>query len=313
MPNLFVAYREVDLVYWRNETCSADLNDEGDFPSSFIFNVEAPENEPALSFYSRKHIETVKMVELRSAIAAQTPIVSRVQIFDVICCVQSVGSCLGASEVFRECNVADYEYEQSALDVLILSLASWGDAFSKSDENVQDAIDRVRSIVDWFEDAEVGQKGMNTEESVQITDFIGMLAPNQLIEDAKKIAGADDLLGLAPAEDGKDNIRNTKRIQFSGSTGTYELSLDKTRSSEEHSQDCSLASPLIAAGAAGAGAVAFGPALPLAAGALVIGSAIAGCNYEIDAEVSIGDVELKFLTFGIGAGSTIGGGKCVQE
>lgn len=59
---------------------------------------------------------------------------------------------------------------------------------------------------------------------------------------------------------------------------------------------------------AGAGAGLGLAALPVAAGAMVVSSAIAGCNFEIDPEIGT-DVGAEGKAFGIGVSGALCGGK----
>ena len=60
-PNLNVKYEVVDIIEWNHTKCEPIRNEAtNEFPSNIAFDVKAPENKPALSFYSRYHIKTVE-------------------------------------------------------------------------------------------------------------------------------------------------------------------------------------------------------------------------------------------------------------
>ena len=370
VPNLNVFYEEVELVYWDNTQCIPDkVPDPNDstnstliFPSTFIFNVKSSESKEALTFYSRHHIKKVKIQELSDSVSAQNTVLLQVKNREIICCepeentdglTQYKGSCLGTTNPMVACNQGDEDYEQERTQTLETSLNSWQQTLLDADQTKTDAIGNNKAIQGWFNDADVGQKGM-ADEKLNVGDMSlnleAQLASPFLVDDAKLLPEGYTLLGVESEDDGREKIRETKRLQFSGASGAYELSLDKAVASTYSMQDCNQNIPLISAGATGgavvgggaafgatvgyglatsgffatsaaatagatatgaaigAGAVA-GPALALAAGALVISSAVAGCNYELDVGLDVGDISLQFATFGIGASSTLSGGK----
>jgi len=170
----------------------------------------------------------------------------------------------------------------------------------------------------------VGQKGMNQDSdtfrghanTLTIESIEGELAPDTLIDNAHTLPAAQDILDAATKSDKDISLSGTKRIQFNGQAGTYDLSFDKLSGKSTHHQDCSNAIPLAGAGGAAiaggvmaAGGIGALIAAPIAAGAMIVSSAIAGCNFAIEGKMELGDIEAKLLTFGIGASTTIGGGK----
>ena len=390
VPNLNVFYEEVELIFWDSAQCKPkkvpDPKDSSKlvYPSTFIFNVKSTESKEALTFYSRHHIEKVKLGELSDGVAAQTSLIERIKNGEIICCepeppkdglTQYKGSCLGKIDPktkkkvsMVKCEAGDELYEKERSATLQTSLDSWENALANADQTKKDAISKDKAVQGWFNDPNVGQKEMAKAElniGNMNLSLEAQLASNTLINGTKLLPEGKSLLDVANEEDGKDKIRETKRIQFSGATGAYELTLDKAVTSELTSEDCNQNIPLISAGsvagaggativggaafgalagyagagvassigvgfgaaaassaslagaaasgaAMGAGSVAgvvAGPVLALAAGALVISSAIAGCNYELDVGLDLGEIGLKFATFGIGASTELNGGK----
>ena len=324
-------YESVYLVYWDNSdsVCGPKLLGESDaFPAVVLFDLEAPSSEPALTFYSRKHIETSKMPEIAKAIIDMTGTVTKVRNKLVVCCPEpAVGSCEGDDTVIlRKCDAIDLEYEQEGLDVLEAALIAWTTSLQDSLTVVDDAITNENAIVDWFIDENVGQKGMYTEEyntgkmsiidtpQFENDDFSVNLAPPSLIADAKLTPDGIKLLNVTDSEQSKEKIKTTKRIQFSGSSGAYELSLDKTSYYYRAAEDCNQNTPVGVASQAilmGAQSGLGLAALPVAAGAMIISSAIAGCNYEIEPEIALGDIDVDGRAFGIGVEGQIGGGEFI--
>merc|ERR1712038_1517943 len=69
VPNLNVMYEDVYEVDWDNARCSVkevvdSANGNKELPVKTTFDVKPPSSESALSFYSRYHIEYVKLPEL---------------------------------------------------------------------------------------------------------------------------------------------------------------------------------------------------------------------------------------------------------
>ena len=94
VPNLNVLFDEVYIVNWTNETCRADLNDKDDFDSTFVFDVDAPSSKEALTFYSRNHIENIKMIDLMDSRDEFYEKSEDVRTNDPICCgISGTGSC----------------------------------------------------------------------------------------------------------------------------------------------------------------------------------------------------------------------------
>ena len=313
-------YETVALVYWSNESCSAKLDpekDPPDFPSLVIFDLEAPSSKPALTFYSRLHIETVTIPGLSKSIYDMKIMLAKVEAKEKICCTVGKGSC-ETEKTVRICDEDDLAWEEEAYQVLQGSLASWKNVLAKTITDKDNAVAGGLGIVDWFTDADVGQKGMHQEEhntgNMAITDFNVNLAPDVLIQDSKLTETGKVILGTTDEEQAREKILQTKRIQFSGSSGAYELSLDKTRYYYSAAEDCNQNTPTnIGMGVMLAGAkTGLGLAtLPLVAGSMVIGSAIAGCNYEIDPDIAIGDVDAMGKAFGVGVSGQIGAGKSI--
>jgi len=58
VPNLNVMFTPVFIVLWDNDTCKPIRNDDDEgFPEEIVFDIGADTTKPALSFYSRYHID----------------------------------------------------------------------------------------------------------------------------------------------------------------------------------------------------------------------------------------------------------------
>ena len=239
VPNLNIMYEEVSLVYWNNSTCSADLDSDDEFPSSFVINPEDGKN--ALTFYSRFHIEQVKLPEIFDAMNAINQITKRIENDEKICCGKPAGgSCLGekTGNDLKSCNAKDKEEILEKFAFLDSAAEDWVRALDDADRNVDRAIETQASVVNWFDT--IGREDMYTKDdkpgnegdggSVTIQDFKAPLAPLTLIDMAK----ATD----PTQEDGKQKIFDTNRIQFNGKAGTYELELSKAKLTSLSEQDC---------------------------------------------------------------------------
>lgn len=292
VPNLNVFYEEVELVYWDNTLCIPDkVQDPNDsskliFPSTFIFNVKSSESKEALTFYSRHHIEKVKIQELSDGVTAQEALIKRVENREAICCepemtddelMQYKGSCLGTTNPMKICTQGDQDYEQERTQTLQTSLTSWRQTLLDADQTKADAISDNKAIQGWFNDENVGQKGLADEE-LNVGDMSlnleAQLASPFLVDEANLLPEGYTLLDVQNEEDGREKIRKTKRIQFSGASGAYELSLDKAVASAYSMQDCNQKIPLNSAGATGGAVVGGGAAFGGAIGVSVASSSL---------------------------------------
>jgi len=237
IPNLNVLYKEVSQVNWSNSTCSPDLDDDDEFLSSFVFDLQDGKQE-ALAFYSRFHIDNVKLPEILDAFNATDIAYRRVQRRDTICCgVSASGSCLGQRGLsFRKCNADDLDIEEHKYVTLIGSFIDWTSILSDADTNVNAAIENKRSVVDWFDVA--GKEGMLTKDdkpgqpgmggNIEIDNFEANLAPLTLIDGAEPLH----------QDQANEKVAKTNRIQFSGNSGQYTLTLNKEKSVSNSDQDC---------------------------------------------------------------------------
>ncbi len=69
VPNINVKYRTVAIVEWNQTTCGVRLDDDGELPEEVIFELEGSGNEPAMSFYTRWHVNRGKTERALSIVA----------------------------------------------------------------------------------------------------------------------------------------------------------------------------------------------------------------------------------------------------
>ena len=62
-------YRELYVVERDKSTCAIITEDDDSLPITTTFNIEDTENEPALAYISRYHVNNVKVLELEAAIS----------------------------------------------------------------------------------------------------------------------------------------------------------------------------------------------------------------------------------------------------
>ena len=308
-----VQYKQVFLVNWnrwpgdgnppdKSDKCKPKLlEDAPNFPTTTIFDLETG-NSPAISFYSRYHINLVIKPELKANIAAQTELVKKVTSKSRICCGgSSKGSCLGKEkkDTFRNCDAGDIEFENSRLDALKMTLKGWKHMESEEKTSKNQAVQSNRKISHWFESvnslSQVIEKKQEGDSFVKDDETINSLAndigidlledqhyanllPEELVEKAVPYAPVQKEFQFD-----QESIRNTMRVQFSGDSGMLTMSLSEDAMRSYEHQNCNIVAPLAVAGAAGLAAIPgvllMGPLVALAAGALVFGPAIAGCNY----------------------------------
>ena len=292
--------------------------DVEEFETSVVFNVRASTSQPALSFYSRYHLDLVKIPELADGISAMDNTIARVESGEVICCPKIPGPCLGVSleegEEYRTCG-SDIPADTGALDgdqdlkaakkkreTLETALVSWNNTIEQVDNAKKYAIQIGTTITNWFDNGALGEVTSDNDikSDIEISDghtSKTALAPNDLIGQSEILPEAAYLINATNNEEGQAVIRRTKRIQFAGDAGMYEMTLNQEAMHDFTGQNCDITAPLAVAGAIGGASALFGlgaAALPIAAGAAIIGSAAAGCNYVLDLSAGIGD--LSFMT-----------------
>eukprot|EP00957_Ditylum_brightwellii_P032409 2455917-Ditylum_brightwellii.AAC.1 len=163
VPNLNAIYREVYVVNWKNETCEVEKADDGTLPITTIINLEDVKNQPALAFYSRYHVEYVKLPELR----------------------RSAGN---IQNTMNECDCANNPEnmcflnggEKKRCDELGEQINYLRNATNEWNENLTPKDDlHNQSIVNWFE--EVGSQLMTDENDLNINGHSSALAPQALV------------------------------------------------------------------------------------------------------------------------------------
>ena len=235
-----VAFEEVLIVDWSNETCAAKL-DGDDFPSSVIFDLESESSKPALSFYSRYHIVTTKMAEISNAIDAKGREVELVlnstnDVGDDVCCVSGEGYCL-EDEPRRKCTDDDWVYEMVEFNELSSAGDAWVDILQAADATKDQAIanGQEKSILNWFESQKENQyfkRAGYYEEKVDLDMAFSGLAPESLTDGALPLdENADPIQENA-------KLQTANRLQFSGAGGSYQLTLNRASSVEFSTMTC---------------------------------------------------------------------------
>lgn len=241
VPNLNVFFEEVFVVKWDNTTCKEILDTNGKFPSSFVFDLQAESSKPALSFYSRHHIKTTKLVEVYNAVYAQVDVASAVRKsyeedgVDV-CCVEGEGFC-DENENRRACERDDYYHELDGYGELVTAFYHWQKMLDDADETKQNIIANTgggSTILNWFNTEQNNQyieKRVDTtsdmKENVRIDMAYSGVSPESLQDAATPL-----LTGL------QSDLKNTNRIQFSGSSGVYSMTLDRSSSEAIETMTC---------------------------------------------------------------------------
>ena len=331
VPNLNVMFEEVYVVEWDFDSCKPELDETGkDFETSVVFNVKASTSQPALSFYSRYHLNLVKIPELNDSIRAMDNTITLVQNGEDICCPTAPGSCLGDledGEEYRECGsdipadpplngAQDLIAANKKKETLENALESWQDAIERVDNATAIAMSSGTTITNWFDNGALGEVTSDNDikDDVEIDDghtSKTALAPNELIHESEILSEAAYLIDAANDAQGQVVIRRTKRVQFAGDAGMFTMNLNQEAMHEFTSQNCDITAPLAVAGATGYAAFGLGgPALPIAAGAAIVGTAAAGCNYVLDLSAGVGDFYAMVSAFGGKGGIKAGFGKC---
>lgn len=229
VPNLFVAVQEVFEVFWNTTECApiGDLAEANPFPSQLIFDVNTPPSEQSLAFYSRYHVEYIKIPEMKYAQQKQQELVDAMNRDDPVCCsVPKVNSVCPAGKRNAVCSDEAKEEEQGDLDAIDDGIESW-----VNNMNIEPDTD---SLVNWM--SGFGSEGLHTDSELKFVednalltpDVVTGLAPPDLVNSAEKL---DVNLGnlTSDPEALKRGVRNAKRLQISGGGTKYEITMKKIR------------------------------------------------------------------------------------
>jgi len=216
VPNLNVMYKEVYVVKWSNETCAVEKGLDGTLPITTTINLEDVENQPSLAFFSRYHVEYVKLPELKVSVdnieAMRADCNCTKQDPDLMCP-------FGNNE----------EASCGALDQQVASLNNatkeWTEYMLPKDDY------RSNTIVNWFE--KVGSELMKDENDLKIDDHPAALAPPTLLSGAKEVEN----IPKKPNEE-DTNLDEIKRIQFSGGGSTFSMILSKEKMWDDVGLSC---------------------------------------------------------------------------
>ncbi len=276
VPNLNVFYEIVYIVSWNNDGCEPALRD-GNWPTRVLFDVDAESSQNSLGFYSRFQLLDQKIPEIQSTFDDLTFRIGKMDAGEKVCCCvkeEEDGLCPtdnnGDSQETCSCKPEDIQKFREKLKVMQDGLDGW----KKATAIEKTQRDNKMNIIDWF--TTVGGKGMNTESQLELNEQgeeqSSSLLPPNLVDDAVRlnnnfgrrrqqalnaiqenvfitnngnIAGKEHVEELFEAEtmrrrmdNSKDKLRNTKRIQFDGGAGTYEMVMSKEKVEEWSSLSC---------------------------------------------------------------------------
>lgn len=304
-PNLSVQFEEVFVVEWDFGNARPKLvpNPQSRRAgalepfTSVILNLESEKNKPALSFFSRYHLNLVTIPELENAIQSQEQLLERMN-SEIICCLgDKKGSCHGQFNLTnpgRICNSEDNNVEQAKKETLVAALEGWLNTIAQEDRARNEAIDNREKLDRWFqyvgglESVNLGSEDetffQEKKDEIKIEDMAVQIIPEELISRAKAL---DSATALFEDEEGfneggndqhKDVLRNAMRIQVTGDAGVYEMTLTRAATRTFTRQNCNRAVPAMVAAELGlrAGAMAASlmgsapVALPVATGVLAL-------------------------------------------
>ncbi|GFH52940.1 hypothetical protein CTEN210_09416 [Chaetoceros tenuissimus] len=259
VPNLNVFYEEVYTVKWEskeNEACGPKL--DGDkFPSTVIFDIEAPTNKPAFAFFSRHHITTTQIPAILNTLDVELDKVDKVTaaIKDgetKVCCDKQElkGFCLPTEGTLRKCTIEDLEQVVFDSGELFESLIHWQSILNSADVTKRQAIDddNYGSILNWFEKQEqfqyiesVDPTKLSKKEKERVHMEKGIagysqLAPESLTDTMTALNDRKDIV-IDPLVSNKE-AKQANRIQFSGAGGEYSLTLDRSSSLDMTTMSC---------------------------------------------------------------------------
>ena len=203
VPNLFVEVEEVYKVFWNNiePFCKAAVNEtenkDGEtlldrnmnpFPSQLEFSVGSETSEQALAFYSRYHVEAVKIPDLESATGKQYNLLQDMKTKPVCCSAKKENGRCPPGKRNVPCKPEDIVEEEADYTSLVDALESWkNNLLIKAD-----------------------------------TEYVTGITPVKLINEAKPLTG---LAYTPPAQEANTKLKNSKRYQISGGGNTFSVSI----------------------------------------------------------------------------------------
>lgn len=241
---------------WNNEICAPEL--DGDkFPSTVIFDIDAPTSKPAFTFFSRHHITTTQIPAILNTLDVEIDKFDKVteSIADgktKVCCDKKdlKGFCLPTEGKLRPCTIEDLEQVVFDSGELFESLVHWQSILNAADVTKNKAIsdNSYGSILNWFEQQEQFQY-IESIDSTKLTgdekDRVRMekgiagysqLAPESLTDMMTPISDRDNIV-VDPLVSNKES-KEANRIQFSGAGGEYTLTLDRSSSLDMTKMSC---------------------------------------------------------------------------
>jgi hypothetical protein len=194
--------------------------------------VNSPPSEQALAFYSRYHIEYVKLPGLKYSQKKQQELVDAMNRKEQVCCSAKKvnGLCALPAKRNKVCDDDEKAEEQEDLDALNDGVNSW-----TNNMNIKPETD---ALVNWMSGSGFGSKGLHGDSELKLDEdsndelmkpvVVSGLAPPDLVDGAQKL---DVNLGNLTADEDalKRGITNAKRLQISGGGTKYEMTLQKVR------------------------------------------------------------------------------------
>jgi len=226
-----VAVEEVFEVFWNATECApqGDLDQDNPFPSQLVFDLNSPPSEQALAFYSRYHLEYVKLPDLKYAQGIRQELLDAMNRGEPVCC--SVAKEEGVCPPGKRngvCSEGAKIEEQGDLDALNFGVISWNNNL-----NLEPNKDDLNNWMSGF-----GSEGLHGDSELKLNEdddelltpiVVSGLAPPDLVDGADKLDGLS-IGNLATDEDTlKEGITNAKRLQISGGGTKYEMTMKKIR------------------------------------------------------------------------------------
>jgi len=221
VPNLNVMYREVYFVEWDKTTCAVTTEGDGTPPITTTFNIEDTENEPALAFFSRYHVNHVKIPELKAAKANKES-----QQENCECTVSDTDKVCKYTEADGTEKTTTCLEIMNEIESVKAGIAGWDTALKVENDTLEsNTKDASKSINNWF--TEYGVKDMYTGNNMQITDQASGLEPPFLPKESLGNEFADDVAN-----------EPVKRIQFSGGGNLFSMTMNKEKVWDEVGLSC---------------------------------------------------------------------------
>ena len=241
VPNLFVEVEEVYKVFWNNiePFCKAAVdeteNEDGEtlldrnmnpFPSQLEFSVGSETSEQALAFYSRYHVEAVKIPDLESATGKQYNLLQDMKTKPVCCSAKKENGRCPPGKRNVPCKPEDIIEEEADYTSLVDALESWkNNLLIKADTEYVTGITPGKLINEAKPLTGLAYTPPAIPEKPEKPrgGFLNFPSEDEINEYEKKLQIYTE--AVESTQEANTKLKNSKRYQISGGGNTFSVSI----------------------------------------------------------------------------------------